>query len=100
MNKFKTALSLKTILIVDDKTNNLQLLSRILKQANYKTLVTQSGIKAIEIAKAVHPDLILLDVMMPGMDGFTVCRHLKEDRQTQDISIIFMTALAETKNKV
>ena len=93
-------LSSKTILIVDDKTNNLQLLSRYLKKANYKVLIAQGGQKAIEIANVRHPDLILLDVMMPGMNGFDVCRHLKRDLKTADIPIIFMTALAETKNKV
>ncbi len=93
-------LAAKTILIVDDKTNNLQLLSKYLKKTNCKVLIAQGGTKAIEIANFLHPNLILLDVMMPGMDGFDVCRHLKSDSATEDIPIIFMTALAETKNKI
>lgn len=90
----------KTILVVDDKTNNLQLLSRYLENDNYNILIAQSGKKAIHIAEAISPDLILLDVMMPKINGFKVCRRLKSKSQTKDIPIIFMTALAETKNKV
>ncbi|MEM8677130.1 MAG: EAL domain-containing protein [Cyanobacteria bacterium P01_G01_bin.67] len=93
-------LSPKTILIVDDKVNNLQLLSKYLKKANYKTLIAQGGTKAIEIATKEHPDLILLDIMMPVVDGFEVCRYLKTQPSTKDIPIIFMTALAATQNKV
>ena len=87
-------------MIVDDKTNNLQLLSRYLENDNYNILIAQSGKKAIHIAEAISPDLILLDVMMPKINGFKVCRRLKSNSQTKDIPIIFMTALAETKNKV
>ncbi len=90
----------KTILIVDDKTNNLQLLSKYLENANCNILIAQSGRKAIKIANAMSLDLILLDVMMPGIDGFEVCRYLKSNSQTKDVPIIFMTALAETKDKV
>ena len=96
----KNSVYLKTVLVVDDKNNNLQLVSKLLKKANYKVLIAQNGTKAIEVAKIRHPDLILLDVMMPGIDGFDVCRHLKQERKTADIPIIFMTALAEAKNKV
>ena len=90
----------KTILLVDDKTNNLQLLSRYLENDNYNILIAQSGKKAINIAEAISPDLILLDVMMPKINGFKVCRRLKSNSQTKDIPIIFMTASTETKNKV
>jgi len=100
MTLSETSLSSKTVLIVDDKTNNLQLLSTYLKKANYKILIAQNGEKAIITAKKLHPDLILLDVMMPGISGFDVCQQLKSESQTKDIPIIFMTALAETKNKV
>ena len=96
----KAVLPSKIILIVDDKTNNLQLLSRYLENDNYNILIAQSGQKAIHLAEVISPDLILLDVMMPRINGFTVCRHLKSNSQTKDIPIIFMTALAETKNKV
>ena len=100
MALFKSILSSKIILIVDDKTNNLQLLSKYLKNANYKVFIAQNGKKAIETAKVIQPDLILLDVMMPEINGFDVCCHLKNDLKTKDIPIIFMTALAETKSKV
>ncbi|MEM7591597.1 MAG: EAL domain-containing protein [Cyanobacteria bacterium P01_A01_bin.83] len=92
--------SSKTILIVDDKANNLQVLSQYLKNANYKILIAQSGIKAVETATRKRPDLILLDIMMPAMNGFEVCRHLKAAPSTKKIPIIFMTALAETAHKV
>ena len=90
----------KTILIVDDAPNNLQLLFKNLKACGYKVLVAQSGKKAIKTALAVHPDLILLDVMMLELDGFATCRHLKTNNCTKDIPIIFMTALTETVNKL
>ena len=93
-------LSSKTILIVDDTPNNLKLLFEYLSNAGYKILVAQSGKKAIKTALAVYPDLILLDVMMSGLNGFDICRHLKANASTKDIPIIFMTALAETENKV
>ena len=92
--------SAQTILIVDDKTNNLQLISKYLEPANYKVLIAQNGKKAIAIAKALQPDLILLDIMMPELDGFSVCHLLKDEPVTKDIPIIFMTALAEAKHKV
>ena len=90
----------KTILIVDDKTNNLQLLSKYIENIGCKILIAQNGDKAIKTARAMIPDLILLDVMMPQTDGFAVCRHLKSNIETKNIPIIFMTALAETENKV
>ncbi len=88
------------ILIVDDTPNNLELLFTYLKNADYKVLVAQDGNKALKIAKTANPDLILLDVMMSGINGFETCRQLKINPDTKDIPIIFMTALAETKSKV
>ena len=96
----KADLSSKTILLVDDKTNNLQLLSKYIENINCKILIAQSGAKAIKTATAMIPDLILLDVMMPEVDGFAVCRQLKCNPETKNIPIIFMTALAETESKV
>ena len=90
----KETLSSKTILIVDDKTNNLQLLSRYLENTGCKILIAQTGAKAITIAVTLVPDLILLDIMMPKINGFDVCRSLKSNPKTKDIPIIFMTALA------
>ncbi|MDJ0569562.1 MAG: EAL domain-containing protein [Pleurocapsa sp. MO_192.B19] len=89
-----------SILVVDDTPNNLQLLFKYLKDAGYKVLVAQDGTKALKIAKAVNPNLILLDIMMSGIDGFETCRQLKTNPDTQSIPIIFMTALTETKTKV
>ena len=100
MPLLKNSLSSKTILIVDDKTNNLQLLSKYLNKAGYKVLSAQSGTKAIETANVLRPDLILLDVMMPVMNGFDVCRHLKSNLETKDIPLIFMTSSTETNSKV
>ena len=90
----------KTILIVDDKPINLQLISKYLETADYNVLIAQTGKKAIAIAESLNIDLILLDIMMPEIDGFEVCRHLKSNSKTKDIPIIFMTALAETESKV
>lgn len=90
----------KKILIVDDTPNNLQLLFRYVRSSGYQVLVTQNGKNALEIAKNSHPDLILLDVMMSGIDGFEVCRQLKASSYTKDIPVIFMTALTQTANKV
>lgn len=92
--------SSNVILIVDDTPSNLQVLFTYLEQASFKVLVAQNGDNALEIASLNHPDLILLDVLMPGMDGFEVCRHLKAQAVTQDIPVIFLTALSETINQV
>lgn len=100
MNYLVNSLLPKTILVVDDNPSNLQLLFQYLKKVGYKILIAQGGIKAIETAEVNHPDLILLDVMMSDLDGFTTCRHLKTNTSTKDIPIIFMTALKETEDKV
>ncbi|MEH2373922.1 sensor histidine kinase [Nostoc sp.] len=89
------------ILVVDDNAANLQVLSSFLDQSNFEVWATRSGEKAIKKLDDEHlPDLILLDVMMPGMDGFETCKHLKSDPRIQDIPIIFMTALSDTAHKV
>jgi class 3 adenylate cyclase/CheY-like chemotaxis protein len=80
------------LLIVDDTPQNLQVLGTILRQQGYKLSVAQHGRQALEVAAKAPPDLILLDVMMPEMDGFEACRRLKEDPRTRDIPIIFLTA--------
>ncbi|MEH2381294.1 MAG: response regulator [Nostoc sp.] len=89
------------ILVVDDNLANLEVLSSFLDQSNFEVWATRSGEKAIQKLDNDHlPDLILLDVMMPGMDGFETCKHLKSDPRIQDIPIIFMTALSDTADKV
>ena len=88
-----------TLLVVDDVVTNIDILLETLGK-DYTMLVATGGADALDSVKEARPDLILLDVMMPGMDGFEVCRRLKDDPTTSDIPIIFITALNETKNKV
>ena len=89
------------VLLVDDNPANLQVLSSFLDQSSFEVWATRSGKKAIQRLDNDHlPDLILLDVMMPDMDGFETCKHLKSDPRVQDIPIIFMTALSDTADKV
>ncbi len=89
-----------SILVADDQPLNVQVLVKLLKQAQFHVLVAKSGEEAVTMAQAKHPDLILLDVVMPDLNGFEVCRRLKAHPDTQDIPIIFISALNETFNKV
>ncbi len=89
-----------TILIVDDTPLNLEVLQDILSAAGFELLIAVNGESAIRQAEYATPDMILLDVMMPGIDGFETCRRLKELEATREIPIIFMTALSETSHKV
>src|SRR5947209_3703508 len=84
------------ILIVDDAPANLGVLRDMLRQQGYQTFVATTGERAISIAQRVRPDLILLDVVMPGMDGFETCRRLKGHPATQRIPVIFMSAKSDT----
>jgi adenylate cyclase len=89
----------QTVLIVDDQPDNLALMGSLLKEI-YKTKVALNGEKALQIAISNEPpDLILLDVMMPGIDGYEVCRRLKENKATNDIPVIFLTAKAEVEDE-
>jgi len=88
------------ILIVDDAPANLRLLSQILTDHGYKVRAVRNGPHALQAAQAAPPDLILLDIMMPEMDGYEVCRRLKEDERTRDIPILFISALGEVDAKV
>ena len=88
------------ILIVDDNPTNLKVLSDALRDQGWTTLVATDGESAIEQVEYALPDLILLDVMMPGIDGFETCRQLKANPKTQSLPIIFMTALSDTVDKV
>jgi two-component system, cell cycle sensor histidine kinase and response regulator CckA len=88
------------ILIVDDKPANLSVLFEFLADANFQILVAEDSEGAIQTAKYAAPDLILLDVLMPEVDGFETCRRLKLDAQTREIPVIFLTALNETVDKV
>ena len=88
------------ILIVDDISANLQILGDILESDGYKVRPVLNGELALEVAEAEKPDLILLDIMMPGMDGFEVCRRLKESEKLNDVPIIFISALNDSKDIV
>jgi CheY-like chemotaxis protein len=95
-----TTLQSQTILIVDDNPTNLEVLSETLTRFGYQVSVAIDGEGAIEQVKYHAPALILLDIMMPGIDGFETCKRLKQDSESRDIPIIFMTALSDTENKI
>ena len=88
------------ILLVDDTTTNLEILVAFFTKQGFSVSVAVDGESALEQLKQDLPDLILLDVMMPGIDGFETCRRLKANKETADIPVIFMTALSETMDKV
>ncbi|MBD1823128.1 response regulator [Cyanobacteria bacterium FACHB-DQ100] len=88
------------ILIVDDTPTNLEVISEALSDAGFDIAIATSGDRALQQLERRLPDLILLDVMMPGIDGFETCRRIKANSRTHDIPIIFMTALADTDSKV
>jgi eukaryotic-like serine/threonine-protein kinase len=88
------------ILLVDDDATNIDVLRHTLDGRGYRLFVTRSGESAIEVARRVHPLLILLDIVMPGIDGYETCRRLKEDPETREAAVIFLSSLDETKDKV
>src|SRR4028118_2318018 len=88
------------ILIVDDNPDNLELLFFFLSDSDFTVLLATSGESALKKVEEANPDLVLLDVMMPGIDGFETCRRLKANQSSKDIPVIFMTALSETVDKV
>ncbi len=88
-----------TILLVDDNTANLQVLREALDGRGYKLLVAKNGPSALSIVQKASPDLILLDIMMPGMDGYEVCTKLKQSPQTKDIPVIFITAMTDQQDE-
>lgn len=92
--------TLGTVLAVDDTPGNLRVLVEALSAAGLEVLVATDGVSAIETARYSRPDLILLDVLMPGIDGYETCARLKQDELTAQTPIIFMTALCETEEKV
>ncbi len=83
------------ILVVDDNQQNLELLQAYLEDVDCKTISARDGLKALEIVNKKKPDLILLDVMMPKMSGFEVCKRIKNDPKSTDIPVIMVTALSE-----
>ena len=83
------------ILIVDDDEKNIKLLANLLEYYNYDYETAKNGIEALEKTGSYNPDLIILDIMMPEMDGFETCRRLKEDTATLHIPVVMVTALAD-----
>jgi putative two-component system response regulator len=95
-----TAPHASTILIVDDNPNNLQVLSSMLQQAGYKVRPALSGEIALRAVEASLPDLILLDIRMPGLDGYQTCLRLKAEPRSSEIPVIFISALNDTDDKL
>lgn len=90
---------IQTILMVDDNATNLQLLRETLDGQGYKLLIAKDGLRALAIAAKALPDLILLDIMMPELDGYEVCRRLKAAEDTKHIPIVFLTAMADAEDE-
>ncbi len=97
---FKFDLKDHNILIVDDNPTNLSVIVDYLEDSGLTVLVSQDGESSLKRAKYAKPGIILLDVLMPGIDGYETCSRLKNDPETQDIPVIFMTALSSTEDKV
>lgn len=89
-----------TVLVVDDNQTNLETLSDYLSQFDLTVLLKQDGIKALELLERRLPDLILLDIIMPELDGFETCRRIKQNPATREIPVIFMSALSDTVDKL
>ncbi|HXU92365.1 MAG TPA: PAS domain S-box protein [Gallionella sp.] len=89
-----------TLLIIDDTPSNLSVVVSLFEDRGYRVSIAQDGEEGMQRAQLLQPDLILLDVMMPGIDGFEACRRLKRQPGTSDIPVIFMTALASAEHKV
>lgn len=90
----------ETILIVEDEKDIVKMLEYNLKKEGFKTLSARNGEDALEMVKSEHPDLILLDLMLPGIDGLEVCRALKSERKTASIPVIMLTAKSQESDKV
>ncbi|MCK5077727.1 MAG: response regulator, partial [Calditrichia bacterium] len=88
------------ILIVDDVNENLQVLGNILNKNDYRISFATNGKEALNMLKKIEPDLILLDIMMPGLDGFETCKQIKANDKTKDIPVIFLTAKNEQEDIV
>lgn len=89
-----------TIFIVDDDAPNRDLLALQMQRAHFQVKVASNGIEALELIQQVLPDIILLDVMMPGLDGYETCKQIKANPTLRDIPILFLSGLKETDNKV
>ncbi len=93
-------MTIETVLVVDDSSTQLHSIQNIITEAGYQVLTAKSGFEAIEFAKQHHPDLIFLDIMMPGMDGFEACRKLSMERSTQEIPVVFVSSKDQKSDRV
>ncbi|MDE3010191.1 MAG: response regulator [Pseudomonadota bacterium] len=100
MTAIETRAQTDVVLIVDDAPDNLALLCEALDVARYMVLVADDGISALERMAHLVPDIVLLDAMMPGLDGFETCRRIKAHPEWKDVPVIFMTGLTETRSVV
>ena len=89
----------KVILIVEDDPKSLTLTRDLLQLSGFKTIEAIDGKQGIELAKSKKPDLILMDIMMPNMDGYTACNTIKKDKETEEIPVVMLTAMAFELNK-
>ena len=89
----------KTILIVEDEPKNLKLTRDLLKISGYETIEAVDGKQGVEKAKSAKPNLILMDIMMPKMDGYSACREIKADQSTKNIPVVMLTAVGYDLNK-
>jgi DNA-binding response OmpR family regulator len=83
---------MKKILVVDDEPDLREILQKKLSQSQFEAIVASGGEEALGICREAKPDLVLLDIAMPGMDGYETCKRLKEDKSTRDIPVLFLTA--------
>ncbi len=89
-----------TVLVVDDTVSITSFVQAVLHEKGYNTIIAQNGTQALVMAQDYRPDLILLDIMMPDIDGYTICQQLKADRKTKDTPVIFLSALSSTFDKI
>ena len=88
------------VLVVDDSPSTLGLLNEALEQASYTVLVAQSGVAAMALVEQITPDIVLMDAVMPGLDGFETCRRMKRNAGLRSVPVVFMTGLTETEHVI
>ncbi len=89
----------KVILVVEDDSKSLKLIRDLLQASGYKTIEATDGKQGVDLAKAKKPDLILMDILMPKVDGYTACREIKRDKATKAIPVVMLTSLDYKLNK-